>query len=201
MKFGLIVQKKEMTRIQVDDEMIPVTLLTLDKQYVAWYRTVEKDWYNAVIVWVWPYNYVTKNKKELVKYNQLKEFPVDEEFMSKYKIGDEINVDLEVLTWWKVDVTWISKWKGFAGVMKRHHAKWWPKTHGSKFHRQVWSMWNRKPRRVQKWHPHAGHMWNEKVTIKNVRVLNMLKDSSENILLIKWSVPGYYNSYLLITLY
>ena len=80
--------------------------------------------------------------------------------------------------------------------MKRFHVAGGPKTHGSKFHRHVGSMGNRKPRRTMKNHPHAGHMGDEMITFKKVKLLDVIQRDHEELLVIKGSLPGARNSKL-----
>jgi len=194
-KAWLIVAKKEMTRIWEDWKMIPVTVVKVLPQEVVRFKTEDKDGYSAVVIWV--------NKKELkkdkwqkVKYSMTTEFKnIDDSFVDTYKSWTIINIDLlEGID--EISLVWTAKWKGFQWVMKRFHAAWGPKTHGSKFHRQVWSLWNRKPRRVQKWHPHAWQMWWQQVTLKNIKIVDKIQQDNEQLLLLKWSIPGSYNSFL-----
>lgn len=196
-KAWLIVSKKEMTRVWKNWKMIPVTILKVLPQEVLRYKTIEKDWYSAAVVWV--------NKKETnskkwqkTKYSMTIEFKnIDDSFLDTYKSWSVLDINLlEGIE--EVNVVWTSKGKWFQWAMKRFHLKWWPKTHWSKFHRQVWSLWNRKPRRVQKWHPHAGRMWWERVTIKSVEIVDRITDNNEQLLLLKWSIPGSYNSFIQI---
>ncbi len=187
-KWGLVVCKKEMTKIRDNGKFIPVTMVSLVDQKVKRLKKKEKDWYNALVI---SYG---KNNKWL--YKKEVEVKICDKDMNLYNSDDILSFDVM----WDsefVSIEWKSKWKWYQWVMKRFHTKWWPKTHGSKFHRQVWSLWNRKPRRVQMWHPHAWHMWSEKITIKNIKVMWILdSDTTESVLLLKWSLPGSYNWYL-----
>ena len=194
-KAWLVVAKKEMTRIWEDWKMIPVTIVKVLPQEVLRFKTEEKDWYSAVVIWV--------NKKELnkakwqkVTYSMTTEFKnIDDCFLNDYKSWTIIDMNLlEGIE--EVNLVWTSKGKGYEWVMKRFHAHWWPKTHGSKFHRQVWSLWNRKPRRVQKGHPHAWQMWGEQITLKNIRIVDKVQQDNEQLLLLKGSIPGSYNSFI-----
>jgi len=193
-KGGIVVSKKEMTRIWMDGKMIPVTLVEVLPQKILRYKTVEKDGYQAVVIWV--------NEKETKKekgcklsYDTVTEFAIDDNFQSNNEIGK--NIDDTFLEDIKtVEVKGISKGKGYQGVMKRFHLQGWPETHGSKFHRHVGSMGNRKPRRTMKNHPHAGHMGSENVTIKNVSIIDRIKHDDKNVLVVKGSLPGWRNSNL-----
>ena len=195
-KGWFLVKKKEMTRLLVGDVMVPVTLLHMLPQTVIRHKTEEKDWYNALVVGA-EKEEVDKKKWVKVTYSSIKEFPVSQEIFEQFAVWWDLDISsFEGVE--KVVVTWISKWKGFQWVMKRFHAKWGPETHGSKFHRQVWSMGNRKPRRVQKWHPHAGHMWTDRVTLKNIPVVWIYEFDNQKLLAVKWSIPWSYNSVVMV---
>ena len=194
-KAWLIVAKKEMTRIWEDWKMIPVTIVKVLPQEVLRFKTEDKDWYSAVVIWV-NKKEVEKSKWQKVTYSMTTEFKnIDNSFSDSYKAWTSLDMSLlEGVE--EIDLVGTSKGKGFQWVMKRFHASWWPKTHGSKFHRQVWSLWNRKPRRVQKWHPHAWRMGGEQVTLKNIRIIDRVQQDGEQLLLLKWSIPGSYNSFI-----
>ena len=194
-KAWLIVAKKEMTRIWEDWKMIPVTIVKVLPQEVLRFKTEDKDWYSAVVIWV-NKREVEKSKWQKVTYSMTTEFKnIDNTFSDSYKAWTSLDMSLlEGVE--EINLVGTSKGKGFQWVMKRFHASWWPKTHGSKFHRQVWSLWNRKPRRVQKWHPHAWHMGGEQVTLKNIRIIDRVQQDGEQLLLLKWSIPGSYNSFI-----
>lgn len=114
----------------------------------------------------------------------------------EYKIGDEIKVDLFKAGDF-VDITGISKGKGFQGGMKRWHWKGGPKTRGSTSHRRVGSIGSSTtPGRVWKGHHMPGHMGACRVTVQNLQVAKI--DAQNNLLLVKGAVPGYKNSYLII---
>lgn len=190
-KGWLVVSKKEMTKIWKDDKFLTVTLAQILPQEILRYKNSEKDWYNCAVIWV-EKKELKKTKWKKVSYNMVTEFPVDEEFVKNNEVGK--NIDMKFMEWiTNVDVVWYSKGKGYQWVMKIFHTKWWPKTHWSKFHRHVGSMWNRKPRRTLKWHPHAGHMWNARVTLKRIDILDVYNNDKEQIVVLKWSLPWCYN--------
>jgi large subunit ribosomal protein L3 len=83
-----------------------------------------------------------------------------------------------------------SKGKGFQWVVRRFGFAGGPATHGSQFHRHPGGIGNRKPRRVNKWHPLPGHMWRIKVTLHNVSVVDKVKLDNEELVIVKGSVPG-----------
>jgi large subunit ribosomal protein L3 len=114
----------------------------------------------------------------------------------EYKIGEELKVDL-----FKpgdfVDITGVSIGKGFQGGMKRWHWHGGPQTHGSMSHRRVGSIGSTTtPGRVWKGHHLPGHMGARRRTLQNLRVIKT--DAQNNLLLVKGSVPGQRNSYLII---
>jgi large subunit ribosomal protein L3 len=92
------------------------------------------------------------------------------------------------------------KGRWYAWVVKRFWAQWGPETHGSKFHRHIGSMGCRKPRRVIKGHMHAWHMGTNRVSIKNKRCLDVFSHHSDSYLVIHWSIPWSYNSYVYCSL-
>lgn len=189
-KYGLIVQKKEMTRVWVDDKLTPVTLVVIPQQEVVRYKTAEKDGYTAMVLGV-----EKQSKNDKVSYKKLVEFTVDEDFIQKHEAGSVL--DVAVLdTVEQVTVQGIGRGKGFQGVMKRFHAKGGNKTRGSKFHRQVGSMGNRKPRRTMKGHPHAGRMGSELTTLKNISILDRFTQDGDQLIALKGSIPGSYNALL-----
>lgn len=195
-KWGLYVIKKEMTRVWIDGKLSAVTLVSVPSQEILRYKTQDKDWYSCAVVWVDKKELKGKEKGQKMSYKKIWEFVnIDEDFVSSHKEGSLIDVSLlEGIE--SISIQGISKGKGFQWVMKRYNAKWWPKTHGSKFHRQVGSMGNRKPRRTMKNHPHAGRMWTDQITLKNIRIVDMLDNDWEQILVLKGAIPGHYNAML-----
>ena len=96
-----------------------------------------------------------------------------------------------------VDVTGVSKGKGFSGHIKRHHFKRGPKTHGSDHHRAPGSIGpGTTPGRVYKGMRMAGHMGDARATVKKLRVVRA--DAERNLLLVKGSVPGTLNGLILV---
>lgn len=96
-----------------------------------------------------------------------------------------------------VDITGTSKGLGFQGGMKRWHWKGGPKTHGSTSHRRVGSIGtSATPSRVLKGRHMPGHMGNRRVTVQNIRIMQIDRDN--NILVLKGAVPGHRNSKLVI---
>ncbi len=193
-KKWLIVKKKEMTKLWVNDRHTAVTLLEIVPQEVVRYKTSEKDWYEAAVIGVGKKE-LNKEKGQKLSYDLVKEFWCDDSFKDAFPAGTVLSESfLEGVQ--VVDITGVSKGKGFSWVMKRFNTKWWPKTHGSKFHRHVWSLGNRKPRRVQKWHPHAWHMGTETITLHNRPIVDIATLEGKPFVIVKWAVPGSYNGYI-----
>jgi len=112
-----------------------------------------------------------------------------------YEVGQEIKADIfaEGET---VDVSGVTKGKGFAGSIKRHNQSRGPMAHGSRYHRRPGSMGPVAPNRVMKGKPLPGRMGTENVTIQNLDIVKV--DTERNVLLIKGSIPGPKNSYVVI---
>ena len=193
-KWGLVVSKKEMTRMWIDGKMVPVTMVEILPQKIVRYKTVEKDWYQAAVIGVDEVE-TKKEKGQKLAYDMQAEFDVDDAYVASHEAGSVL--DLSSMDGVQsVEVKWTSKWKWYQWAMKRFHLQGGPETHGSKFHRHIWSMGNRKPRRTMKNHPHAGHMWDETITLKHVQIIDSMKRDNEQILLVKWSLPGARNGKL-----
>jgi len=193
-KGGLIVSKKEMTRIWIEGKMVPVTLVEILPQKILRYKTEEKDGYQAVVVGVGEKE-LKREKGTKLTYALQTEYRVDSAFSQANEVGKVLDESL-LAGVQSFEVKGVSKGKGFQGAMKRFHVSGGPKTHGSKFHRHVGSMGNRKPRRTMKNHPHAGHMGNEAITLKGIKLLDTLQRENEKLLVIKGSLPGGRNSKL-----
>jgi len=114
----------------------------------------------------------------------------------EYKVGTELKVDMFKAGDF-VDVTGISKGKGFQGGMKRWHWAGGPTSHGHTTHRRVGSIGSSTtPGRVFRGHHMPGHMGNERVTVQSLKVIKV--DLENNLLVVKGAIPGYANNYLII---
>jgi len=187
-KGGFLCTKQDMTELLLDGKKIPVTLLKFLDQEIIRLKTTEKDWYNAIVVWA-----EKQEKDGKVEYKYVKEFKVDN--VDSYKVGDKITLEIlnEIAN---ITLKGRTKGKGFQWVVKRFGFAGGPASHGSKFHRHPWGIGNRKPRRVNKNHPLPGHMGDENMTLKNVKVIATHDIDGENIVVVKGSVPGSRNSLL-----
>jgi large subunit ribosomal protein L3 len=197
-KGWLIVTKKEMTKMRIEDSFVPVTLVKLVPQEVVRYKTQEKDGYVSAVVGI-EKKELKKNKGQKIAYKKMQEYKVDDVFVSTHEAWTILDLALlEGVI--QVDVTGISKGKGFQGMVKRCHIKGWWATHGHKFTRTGGSKGNRKPRRTLKGHPHAGHMGTQRVTLKNIPILDKIVKDNESLIVLKGSIPGAYNSLLTLTI-
>ena len=190
---AILGKKVGMTQIfKEDGAMIPVTVVEAGPCVVTQVKTVESDGYEAVQVAFGDVreSLLTKpaagqfKKAGLAVKKYLREFRTAEEF----KVGDEIKVDV-FENGDKVDVTGVSKGKGYAGAIKRWGQSRGPMAHGSKYHRGQGSMGAKSyPGRVFKTKRMPGHMGAVQRTIVNVEVVGV--DAEKNMLLITGSVPG-----------
>lgn len=110
-------------------------------------------------------------------------------------VGQEIKADL-FAEGEMVDVTGTTKGKGFAGSIKRHNQSRGPMAHGSRYHRRPGSMGAIAPNRVLKGKPLPGRMGTDQVTIQNLEIVKV--DTDRNVILVKGSIPGPKNSYVVI---
>ncbi|MDD3262306.1 MAG: 50S ribosomal protein L3 [Candidatus Absconditabacteria bacterium] len=197
-KGGFVVKKQEMTRVWVDDKFVPVTIVKVMPQEIVRYKTDEKDGYTAVVIGLGKKEKETKKGKKIV-YKDTVEFKVESDYIQNNQIGKIFDLDI-VQGIESVDVVGVSKGKGFQGMVKRCHIKGGGATHGHKFTRTGGSKGNRKPRRTLKGHPHAGHMGVDRVTLKDIKVLDVIKTDKEQLIALKGSLPGAYNGMLKINL-
>lgn len=180
---GILGKKIGMTRIFQDDgRVIPITVIQCEPNEITQVKTVEKDGYPAIVLGFQARKKPTKTKK----FAFVREFRVDK--AEDYKIGDTITVE-SLKDVKEVTISGISKGKGFAGCIKRHHFSSGPGGHGSHFKREPGSIGARsKPGRIHKGKRMAGHMGNEKITIAAVPLMEI--DKEQNALLVKGQVPG-----------
>ena len=200
MSIGLIGRKIGVTQVfQADGTMVAVSVVAVEPNTVTRLRTVERDGYTAVQVGAEPSKRLSKPEagqlKDLPQVAKIREFRVDA--VGDYTVGQQIGMADLFAEGDLVDITGVSKGKGFAGHIKRHHFHRGPKTHGSDHHRAPGSIGpGTTPGRVYKGMRMAGHMGDEQVTVKKVKVVRM--DSERNLILVKGSVPGPRNSVVLV---
>ena len=200
MSLGLIGRKIGVTQVfQADGTMVAVSVVAVEPNTVTRLRTTERDGYTAVQLGAEPSKRLTRPEagqlKDLPQLARIREFRVDA--VGDYTVGQQIGLGDLFAEGDLVDITGVSKGKGFAGHIKRHHFHRGPKTHGSDHHRAPGSIGpGTTPGRVYKGMKMAGHMGDERVTVKKVKVVRM--DAERNLILVKGSVPGPRNSVILV---
>ena len=200
MSIGLIGRKVGMTQVFQDDgTMVAVSVLAIEPNTVTRLRTTERDGYTAVQLGTDVVKKLNKpqtgNLKDLPKVATLREFRVDD--VGAYEVGQTVALADLFEAGDEVDITGVSKGKGFAGHIKRHHFHRGPKSHGSDHHREPGSIGpGTTPGRVYKGLKMAGHMGDERATIKKVRIVRT--DPDRNLLLVKGSLPGPRGSLILV---
>lgn len=191
---------KKLGMTQIFDEagkVIPVTVIQAGPCTVVQKKTLDKDGYEAVQL---GYGDIVERKltrPELghlkkagdARKRYLKEFKVDSDVYDGLNVGDEITAET-FAEGDRVDVTGISKGKGFAGVIKRWGAQRTPMTHGGgPVHRHAGSMGSgTDPSRIFKGKIGAGHMGHEQVTVLNLDVVNV--DTELGLIAVRGAVPG-----------
>lgn len=199
MSIGLIGRKVGMTQVFAEDgTMVPVSVVAVEPNTVTELRTLERDGYTAVQIGAGTARRTTKPRlgqlKDLPRVRDVREFRVDD--LSAFEVGQTLDVSI-FEDGESVDITGTSKGKGFAGTIKRHHFHRGPETHGSDSHRAPGSIGGgTTPGRVFPGTPMAGHMGDERVTVKKATIVRT--DSERNLLLVKGPVPGPRNALIVV---
>jgi len=186
MKF-ILGKKIKMSQVFTDDgTVIPVTLIEAGPCFVLNIKNKEKDRYEAVQV---GYDKIEKNKKKKPEYRYIKEFRTkNSEELSSYKIGQEINAS-QFQKGEKVQITGISKGKGFQGGVKRWGFSGRNSTHGTKHeNRTLGSVGASMPPRVMPGKKMPGRTGSERITIRNLEVIKI--EPEKNLIAIKGAIPG-----------
>lgn len=199
---GILGRKVGMTSVFTKDgKLIPVTVVEVLPNKVMQVKTTEKDGYNAIQLGAIDKKANRANKAEIGSAKKANTTP--KRFLKEikgvdtscYTLGQEINASLfeagEI-----VDVTGISKGKGYQGVIKKNNQSRGPMGHGSKYHRGVGSLGTMLPKRVLKGKALPSHMGDVQTTIQNLEIIKV--DMDENCILVKGSVPGAKKSLVLI---
>ena len=200
MSIGLIGKKVGMTQVFQDNgTMVAVSVVAIAPNTVTRLRTPARDGYSAVALGTDETRKLNKpdagQLKDLPKVATIREFRVDN--LADFEVGQTLGLGDLFAPGDLVDVTGVSKGRGFAGVIKRHNFARGPKTHGSDHHRAPGSIGpGTTPGRVYKGVRMAGHMGDERVTIKKVRVVRA--DAERNLLLVSGSLPGSRGSLVLV---
>ena len=195
MKKAIMAKKIGMTQIFTEDgRLIPVTVLEAGPCSVVQKKTMENDGYEAIQVGFLDQREKLANKPKKGHFEKagvsvkkyLKEFRLED--AANYEIGAEIKADI-FAAGDRVDVSGVSKGKGYASTIKRYNAQRGPMGHGSKSHRVVGSMGSSAtPSSVKTGKRMPGHMGAVNVTLQNVEIVRA--DAEKNVLLIKGAVPG-----------
>lgn len=204
MSIGLLGKKLGMTQIFDDaGTSIPVTLIEAGPCPILQKRMPEKDGYSALQLGFGPRSAKNVSRPMLGHFKKagadplsyVREMRVDD--VGPYEVGQQLNVELfEVGE--RVDISGVSKGRGFSGTIKRHSTHRGPTTHGSHYHRRPGSSGqSADPARVVKGKKNPGQYGNSRVTMQNLKVIGT--DPEKNILVIKGSVPGSTNGYLIIS--
>ncbi len=190
----LLGKKIGMAQVFVDDRAVGVTVIQTSPCTVVQIKTKDVDGYDALQL---GYDEVKDSKVSrpvaghfkksgVATHRHLFEIRVDN--IGEYKVGDTMGVGI-FAEGDKVDVSGTSRGLGFQGVMKRWNFSGGPKSHGSKFHRRPGSIGcHVEPGRVIKGRKMPGHMGNERVTVRGLRVLKV--DTEKNLLILKGATPG-----------
>lgn len=208
LKIGLLGKKLGMTQVFADDgEAISVTVIQTGPCHVVGTRTVERDGYSAIVLGFdeKPLRLATKPEIGSLKESGVKpqrfirEIRLDAEEVAKFTLGQAIGPQDVFADNIPVDVEGWSKGKGYQGVIKKHHMRGKPRTHGNhEYFRHGGSIGCRlTPQRVHKGKRMAGQMGNEKVTQQNLQLYKIIAD--ENCILVRGSVPGAANEYVVVT--
>ncbi|WP_397536578.1 50S ribosomal protein L3 [Rummeliibacillus pycnus] len=191
---GILGRKIGMTQVFAENgDLIPVTVVEAAPNVVLQKKTAETDGYEAIQIGFDDKREKLSNKPEkghVAKANTtpkrfIREFR--DVNLAEYEVGQEVKVEIfaegDV-----VDVTGVTKGKGFQGVIKRHGQSRGPMAHGSRYHRRPGSMGPVAPNRVFKQKKLPGQMGGNTVTIQNLTIVKV--DAERNLLLIKGNVPG-----------
>ena len=191
---GILGRKIGMTQVfSTDGVLVPVTVVEVLPNVVTQVKTMENDGYEAIQLGFDTVREKLSNKAKVGHAKKANTAPkrflreirgVD---VNAYTLGQEVKADLfeagEI-----VDVTGITKGKGYQGVIKKNNQHRGPMAHGSKYHRGVGSLGTMRPMRVLPGKALPGHMGAEQVTIQNLEVIKV--DMEDNCILVKGSIPG-----------
>jgi large subunit ribosomal protein L3 len=207
---GILGKKVGMTQLfDTKGDVRPATVLQAGPCVITQHKSNTKDGYDSAQIGLVEFvkesrvtqpmrGHLAKNNLPPMKF--LREVPIEMEEKPQtdgaVKVGDRVLVDIFEGEKF-VDIRGISKGRGFAGVVKRHHFGGGPKSHGSMFQIPGSIGSSAFPSRVFKGMRMSGHMGNARVTVRNLRVLGV--DKEENLLVVEGSVPGPNGGYLVIT--
>ncbi|MBA9087337.1 large subunit ribosomal protein L3 [Fontibacillus solani] len=197
---GILGKKLGMTQVFTPEgNVIPVTVIEASANVVLQKKDVENDGYEAIQIGYADKKESRSNKPEAGHAKKANTTPkryvreIRNVDLAGYEVGQEVKVDIFAEGEF-VDVTGISKGKGFQGVIKRWGQSRGPMAHGSRYHRRPGSMGSIQANRVPKGKRLPGHMGSETVTIQNLEVIKV--DAERNVILVKGSIPGPKNSFV-----
>lgn len=203
---GILGKKIGMTQVfRADGQVVPVTVLKAGPCVVTQRKTPATDGYDAVQLGFMEYikkskvskplaGHLKKSSAEGVKFQR--EFRLEEGTNGDMKPGDRVLAE-EFKPKEKVDVIGMSKGRGYAGLVKRHHFRGGDDTHGSMFHRAPGSIGASSfPSRVFPGMKMSGRMGNERVTVRNLEIVEV--DAEDNVILVKGAVPGPNGGYVIV---
>jgi len=210
---GILGKKVGMTQLfDSKGEVRPATVLQAGPCVVTQHKTATRDGYESaqigLVEFVKEKRLTKPMRGHFAKHNlppmkflrevpiEVDEVPAESAETNGLKVGQRVLVDIFESDRF-VDVVGISKGRGFAGVVKRHHFGGGPKSHGSMFQITGSIGSSAFPSRVFKGMRMSGHMGTDKVTMRNLRILGVDKD--ENLLVVEGSVPGANGGYVIIT--
>ncbi len=198
---GLLGKKIGMSQVFTEDgKLIPVSMVEAGPCPVVQVKTKQKDGYEAIQIGFGQKKRINKPMAGHLKNGKLKTIGTLGELkvkdISKYKTGDHLTVSL-FAAGDKVSVCGYTKGRGFTGGMKRWGWTGGPATHGSMSHRRMGSVGaNTYPGRVWKNKTMPGRYGNERVTIKNIKVVKI--DKEKNIIYLEGAVPGPTNGFIVV---
>jgi large subunit ribosomal protein L3 len=204
---GILGKKIGMTQVfRADGQVVPVTVVKAGPCIVVQRKTPQTDGYDAVQLGLMEYakasrmtkpalGHLKKSGVDGVKF--LREFRLDQvPSDGDLKAGDRVLAD-EFKPNQKVDVIGVSKGRGFAGVVKRHHFRGSDETHGSMFHRAPGSIGASSfPSRVFPGMRMGGQMGNARATVRNLEIVEV--DTEDNVILVKGAIPGPNGGYVVL---
>jgi large subunit ribosomal protein L3 len=203
---GILGKKIGMTQVfRPDGQVVPVTVLKAGPCVVVQRKTPATDGYDAVQLGLM--EYVKKSRVLKPQAGHLKKSGAEGvRFQREFRLGDGTNGDLkpgdrvlaeEFKPQEKVDVIGVSKGRGFAGLVKRHHFRGGDASHGSMFHRAPGSIGASSfPSRVFPGMKMAGRMGTQRVTVRNLEIVEV--DAEDNVILVKGAVPGPIGGYVVV---
>ncbi len=206
-KMAILGKKLGMTQIfSTDGNRIPVTVIEAGPNLVLGLRTPDKHGYSALQLGFDDQKEHRVNKPDMGQFKKagvtpkrfIREVRLEPETVANYSVGQTLTVADVFKVGDPVDVTGISKGKGFQGVMKRHNFGGFEASHGThEYFRHGGSIGCRMtPGRVHKGKRMAGHMGAERVTVQNLKVVGIKPE--ENLLLVLGAVPGPVNGYVTV---